>query len=145
MPWSKTYEWNTVMEREFLTMKFCPKQQLLWNEWRGSTPSLQLREAMIYACNFILENGVELILADYTKMCAPNLEDQVWIANHTARLLQHSKLKRVANILAKDLFQQLAIESIYEKASAVDLPCESRDFIAKEDAMEWLYEEKHKA
>jgi hypothetical protein len=71
-------------------------------------------------------------------MAAPTMEDQVWVANHSADLLQYSKLRRVANLMAQDLFQQIAIETIYDIASEAPLPCTSRDFVVKEDALEWL-------
>ncbi|CAM3734327.1 hypothetical protein POKO110462_17730 [Pontibacter korlensis] len=123
-------------------MSFAKQQKLLWNEWRGSILSEQLRENIFFACEFILANDVECMLADYVKMHAPSLSDQVWIATHSAELLQHRKLVRVANLLAQDVFQQKAIETIHEKASTVPLPCETREFLSMQEAMEWLLKEK---
>lgn len=132
----------TVWEKEYVTIRHSSDQKLIWNEWRGFIPSEPLRESMLKACEFIMDNEVELILADYSRLCSPSMEDQVWIANHTAEILRHSKLKRVANLMAQDLFQQIAIESIYEIASkATPLPCESRDFMNKEEALDWLLTE----
>ncbi|WP_460921232.1 hypothetical protein [Pontibacter brevis] len=67
------------------------------------------------------------------------MEDQVWIAVYSAELLQHSKLRKVANLMAQDIFQQLAIERIYEKASELPMPCETREFVSREEALEWLF------
>ncbi|MFD2512352.1 hypothetical protein ACFSRY_00620 [Pontibacter locisalis] len=128
-----------VLDKDYFTMRFSVGENFIWNEWKGAIPSKQLREAIIFSCEFILANNVELILADYTKMCSPTVEDQVWIANHSADLLQHSRLRKVANLMAQDLFQQLAIQNIYDKASEVPLPCESRDFVSKDAALEWLF------
>ncbi|WP_299757682.1 hypothetical protein [uncultured Pontibacter sp.] len=132
-------ELKAVLDKDFVTIRYSAEQKLIRNEWRGVIPSVELRAAMIYSCEFILANKVELILADFTLMCAPTLEDQVWIANHTAALLQHSNLKRVANLMAQDLFQQIAVQAIYDMASEIPLPCESRDFVTEEDALEWLF------
>ncbi|WP_299824722.1 hypothetical protein [uncultured Pontibacter sp.] len=134
----KTLELITVWEKEYVRIQHSPDEKLIWNEWKGVIPSLKLREAITYACNFILEHDVELILADYRNMCSPTFEDQVWIAKNSAEVLQHSKLRRVANLLAQDIFQQIAIESIYETASKVPLPCISKDFVYKNDALDWL-------
>ncbi|PRY09990.1 hypothetical protein CLV24_11658 [Pontibacter ummariensis] len=131
-------EFIKVFETDYLTLRYSAKEKLIWNEWRGDIPSPQLREAMLYASNFILEQNIELILADFTCMCAPTMQDQVWIAKHTAELLQHSRLRRVANLLAQDIFRQRAIENIYEKASQTPMPCETRDFVSEEDALIWL-------
>jgi hypothetical protein len=134
----KTLEFTSVLEKEYVTIRHSQDDKLMWNEWRGFIPSDILRGAMIFSCEFILEMEVELILADFTTFSAPTLEDQVWIATHTAELLQHSKLRRVANILAKDIFQQIAIETIYEIASETPMPCETQEFISKEEALVWL-------
>ncbi|MBC5773709.1 hypothetical protein H8S95_06515 [Pontibacter sp. KCTC 32443] len=136
---AKSIALEKVWEKEYVTIRHNPEENFIWNEWRGVIPSKELREAMIYACNFILDNQVELILADYTRMAAPTMDDQVWIANHTAELLQHSKLRRVANLMAPDIVQQVAIKSIYDIASEFSLPCESKDFDDKLEALEWLF------
>lgn len=132
--------YTKALEKEFVTISYSQERHFIWNEWRGEIPSHELREAILFSCHFILDNGVEFILADYTLMIAPSLDDQIWIANHSAELLRHSKLKRVANVLASDIFQQVAIETIYDIASEVPLPCESRHFVSQEDALQWLFE-----
>ncbi|WP_281163486.1 hypothetical protein [Pontibacter roseus] len=43
--------------------------------------------------------------------------------------------------MAQDLFQQIAIQTIYEIASKLSMPCESRDFVSREEALEWLFSE----
>ncbi|WP_147294223.1 hypothetical protein [Pontibacter diazotrophicus] len=131
-------EFLIAVDKEYLTIRYHREEKLIWNQWRGAIPSPQLREAMISACHFILVNDVELILADFTRMCAPTVEDQVWLGKHSAELLQHSTLRKVAILTAQDIFQQMAIERMYEKASERPMPCESRPFISKADAMEWL-------
>ncbi len=135
----RTLELIIALENDYVTIRHSPEEKLICNEWKGVIPSPELRKAMMFACEFILDNDVELILADYTAMCAPTFDDQVWIANHSAELLQHSKLRRVANLMAQDIFQQLAIESIYEIASETPMPCETRDFVSKDEALEWLF------
>lgn len=134
----KKLKYRTILKRDHVTIRYCPDKKLIWNEWKGVIPSHKLRDSIIYACQYIIENDIELILADYTSMAAPTMEDQVWVANHSAELLQYSKLKRVGNLMAQDLFQQIAIGNIYDIASEVPLPCVSRDFVVKEDALEWL-------
>ncbi|GAB3529958.1 hypothetical protein GCM10027443_09900 [Pontibacter brevis] len=61
----------TAFDREYVTIRHSPEEKFIWNEWRSAIPRPQLREAIMFACNFILDNHVELILADYARMCAP--------------------------------------------------------------------------
>ena len=128
-----------ALQREYVTIRHNEPEKFIWNEWRNTIPSPQLRESILFSCEYILAHDVELILADFSQMHAPSLQDQVWIANRSAQLLQYSKLRRVANILSRDVFQQIAIEHIYALASNVPMPCETRDFVSKEEAMEWLF------
>lgn len=136
----KALELDLLINQEYLTVRVCEEEKFQWNTWKGSLPSQQLRSAMLQACHIILEYNIEYILADFTRMAAPTLEDQLWIANHTGAILSNSKLKRVANLMAQDIFQQVAIETIYDKASLIPQPCESQDFISMEDALNWLFE-----
>lgn len=133
----KTKDFITVLREEHLTMRYYPQDSLLCNEWRGVIPSGDLRNYILLACHFVVDNHVEFILADYSRMSAPSFDDQVWVANHSADLLRHSRLRLVANVLANDLLQQLAIGTIYDLASA-STRFESRDFVHKDDALKWL-------
>lgn len=44
--------------------------------------------------------------------------------------------------MAQDIFQQMAIEKIYQKAYEQSFPGESRSFVSEDDAIEWLFEGK---
>ncbi|MCX2741520.1 hypothetical protein [Pontibacter anaerobius] len=133
-----TLEFTTILDTKYLTIRHCPEEKLLWNEWRGVIPSQQLRQAIIYDCNFILENDVELLLADYLNLSAPVVEDQVWVARHSAPLLRKSRLRKVANLLAQNIFQQLAVENFYEKEAVLPRNCVRREFVSNNDALVWL-------
>lgn len=128
----------TTWSEDHVKLFYDPVRSLAIAEWRGAIPSAQLREATLYTCDFVLSKGIELLLYDYTLLFAPNLDDQVWIANHSAELLQHSRVKKIANLMAQDLFQQIPLEGVNDTFSDISLHCESRDFLSKEEALEWL-------
>ncbi|MER2999177.1 hypothetical protein [Pontibacter populi] len=130
---------ETVLQNDYVTIRYSSEDKLIWNEWRGTIPTADLKEAMLFACNFIVANNIALILADYTHLSPPTREDQVWIAKTTSKILQHSNLRRVANINGHDLFQQLAIDTIHQIAAQTPMPCETRDFLSKAEAKEWLF------
>ena len=130
---------NRVLANNYVTIRHSPADKLIWNEWRGTIPSSDLKEAMLIACNLIVVNNIELILADYTQFSPPTREDQVWIAKTASNILQHSNLRRVANINGHDIFQQLAIDTIHQIAAQTPMPCETRDFLSKAEAKEWLF------
>ena len=132
-------EWTVVWEKEYVTIRYNPQQKLVWSEWRGVIPGMELREAMVYNFEFIIANDVEYLIEDYSCMSAPSMDDQVWISNHTAVLLHHSKLRRVANLMAQDLFQQIGMEYHHETTAKITVLCESRDFVTKDEALEWLF------
>ncbi|MBB6612683.1 hypothetical protein H7F15_16695 [Pontibacter sp. Tf4] len=134
---TKTFE--KVLDSEYVTIRHCPDERLLWNEWKGAIPSGKLRAAVRFASEYVAANNIELILADFSRMHAPSREDQVWIARTGARILQHSKLRKVANLTSSDIFGQIALETIYDIAAETPLPCEVRNFISEQSAAEWLY------
>lgn len=138
----KPLELTEAFTNEYVTIWYSADENFILNEWRGVIPSATLRDAVLLACEFVLDNDIELILSDYSRMSIPMLDDQVWISNHFAELLHHSKLRKVANLMAQDLFQQVAIPTIFYPASEAHLHCESRDFETKEEALEWLFLEK---
>ena len=138
----RTLELKEAFTNEYVTIRYSAEENFIWNEWRGVIPSRVLREAVLLTCEFVLANKIAFILSDYSRMSAPLLDDQVWISNHFSDLLHHSRLRKVANLMAQDLFQQVAIQTIYDMASEVPLHCESRDFVSKEEALEWLFLEK---
>lgn len=131
-----------VLANKYVTIRHSPVDKLIWNEWKGTIPSADLKEAMLFACNFIVANNIELILADYTHLSPPTREDQVWVAKETSKILKNSNLRRVANINGHDIFQQLAIDTIHQIAAQTPMPCETRDFLSKAEAKEWLFADK---
>ena len=128
-----------VLATNYVTIRHSPEHKLIWNEWKGTIPSAQLKEAMLFVSNFIVANNIALILADYTHLSPPTREDQVWIARTTSTILQHSNLRRVASINGHDIFQQLALDTIHEIAAQAPVPCMSCDFLSKAEAKEWLF------
>ncbi|MDX5443061.1 MAG: hypothetical protein LPJ89_04675 [Hymenobacteraceae bacterium] len=134
----KTLELVTTWDKEHVKLCFDSDKKIVVAEWKGAIPSKQLRDATVQTCDFVLEHDVELLLNDYTLLLIPNLEDQVWVANHAAELLQHSKIRKIANLMAQDLFQQIPLEGVNDSFSNVPLHSESRDFLSADEALQWL-------
>ncbi|MEJ8803827.1 hypothetical protein [Pontibacter sp. H249] len=44
----------------------------------------------------------------------------------------------MANIIGYDLYEQIAIDSIYEMTAVQSMPYSTKEFIAKEEALNWL-------
>ncbi|WP_276499696.1 hypothetical protein [Pontibacter litorisediminis] len=128
----------TALQEQHLTLRYYPTEKLLCSEWRGVVPSEVLRQGTIYVCQYVLDYNIERILADYSRLVAPSLEDQLWIANRSEHLLRQSKVSRVASVLAPEFFQPPGGRSSSCTVSAVGLSFELHDFGLKADALHWL-------
>ncbi|PTX14943.1 hypothetical protein C8N40_10941 [Pontibacter mucosus] len=131
-------QYQTALQEQHFSLRYYVDDKLVCTEWRGVVPCDTLRQYSLYVCQFILDNNAELVLADYSRMIVPCLEDQVWIANRTEKILRQSRLTRIASVLAPELFQPLGGRSTPEFAAQLHLPCELRDFAHKNDALNWL-------
>jgi hypothetical protein len=128
-----------LLKKDHVTICESEKLKLLFIECIGVVPCQELRDTISFSCDFILKNSIELLLVDYSRMNAPNIEDQTWIANHLVEHLKESKLRKIANLISPDFFHQQAIKNIYNKTSDEVLNnVVSKDFIAHEDALVWL-------
>ncbi|OKL39597.1 hypothetical protein [Pontibacter flavimaris] len=128
----------TALHEQHLTMRYYDADKLLFNEWRGVVPSEVLKLYTLTVCHFVVDYEVAYVLADYSRMTAPSLVDQLWVINHSENLLRHSVLLRVATVLSPELFQPLEEPATNPPAIGLKLPCDMRDFPLKEEALHWL-------
>ncbi len=122
-------------------MRLYPEMKFLYVEWQGVISSEELRSVFIKNCALVIEHGVEVAVADFSRLSIPLLADQLWIANHAKEQLKCSKLTRIANIMAPELLQQLSIDTLNGSSSDGLPPCVTRDFMLEEDALSWLFPE----
>lgn len=131
-------QYHTALQEQHFSLRYYADDKLVCSEWRGVVPCDTLRQYSLYVCQFILDNNVELVLADYSRMIVPCLEDQVWVANRTEKLLRQSNVSRIASVLAPELFQPLGGRSSTDITIQLRLPFDLRDFTQKNDALNWL-------
>ena len=133
-----TRQYHTALQEQHFSLRYYADDKLVCSEWRGVVPCDTLRQYSLYVCQFIIDNNIGLVLADYSRMIVPTLEDQVWVANRTEKMLRQSSVSRIASVLAPELFQPLGGRSSTDVSTQLRLPCELRDFVHKNDALSWL-------
>lgn len=132
-------EMAVMHQSDFMTVSYCETNKLMCGKWVGNISSDILRKEMLFTCEFILENKVELILTDYSYLHPPTVSDQAWIAETTTKKLVNSTIRRIASIQSVDLIQQQVMDSIVEKSRQIEEhPWEYKTFISPKTAVYWL-------
>ncbi|QCR21335.1 hypothetical protein [Pontibacter sp. SGAir0037] len=108
-------------------------------EWLRLPNSEEYRTGMSLICEEILTNTVWYVLVDVRKLGMPNVADQVWSTGLVKNALYRSEVKRIATIMAGDIFQQNMIQKMsVQTRREYNLPYDSEFFLTESEAMEWL-------
>lgn len=124
-------------ETDAMRVSYDKEQQLAVGEWKGFVRSKEFRKTALDSLDFVQENNITRWLADRRNMKAIRQKDQEWtIEEFIPRLLQ-SPLRRLANVVSKDIFNKMAIENILQRSNNLgDIAL--KEFESVEEAMEWL-------
>lgn len=106
-------------------------------EWRGALNSTEFREAFWKCIELTNEKKLENWLGDNRKMKAISEQDQEWTFQVATPLLLRSTLRKMATVVSEDIFNQMAVTTMFDRAAPV-LTFENQYFKEFEKALEWL-------
>lgn len=124
-------------ENDVIRVSYDPDFSLGVGEWKGFASSDEIRQIALRSLEFVNEKGITRWLADRRNMKAIRQQDQQWTAEVFIPKLLESSLRRMATIVSKDIFNQMAIEQIIRRSGGLG-SIALRDFENYKDAMEWL-------
>ncbi|MBC5775713.1 hypothetical protein H8S95_16665 [Pontibacter sp. KCTC 32443] len=124
-------------ETDAMRVSYDEELQLGVGEWKGFLRSEELRKAGLDSLDFVNKHNITRWLADRRKMKAIRQQDQQWTIDEFVPKLMQSPVRRIANLVSEDLFNKMAIESMYQRSGGLG-SIAFRDFDRLEDAMEWL-------
>lgn len=120
-----------------LTLSYDRELKMGFAVWVGFLSSRDFREATTNCIELIQQENLTRWLADNREMKAIRQADQQWFVETILPVLRQSSLKRMATLVSDDIFNQMAIDHIYEEAGNID-HIEMRDFNDDVKAMTWL-------
>jgi hypothetical protein len=126
---------------EYLTLYYNRKSQTARAVWNGFLSGDVLRNA-VQPCIQLLETEQPINwLADNRKMKAIRKNDQEWIQTYMIPKIVASPLRKMATLISEDIFNQMAVESLYVKANNI-IHFDHQYFNKEEAALAWLKETK---
>lgn len=124
-------------ETDAMRVTYDKEQQLAVGTWKGFVTSKELRKTALDSLDFVNEHQVTRWLSDRRNMKAIRQKDQQWTIDEFVPRLLQSPLRRLANVVSKDIFNQMAMESIVQRSGNLG-EITLKEFENIEDAMEWL-------
>jgi hypothetical protein len=124
-------------KKPHLTIYHDEDRSLGKSEWNGFVSGEAFRESAMACVGLIKEKQVRYWVADDRNMKAIRLKDQEWSNEVLMPALANSGLRKMALIVSRDRFNQLAVDSIIEKAGD-SLTFEIKYFNEPKTAENWL-------
>jgi hypothetical protein len=131
-------------QEDYLTIFLDEDNSLAKAVWQGFLSSQELRHRS-QVCLELIENlGLRNWLADNRKMKAIRKQDQEWLLQEMAPKLGRSSLRRMATLVSEDIFNQMAVESMYQKANGL-FRFDHQYFKDEISALLWLKQSQYHA
>ena len=103
-------------QENYLTIFLNEDNSLAKAVWQGFLSSQELRHGVQVCLKLIESHNLRNWLADNRKMKAIRKQDQEWFIQVIAPKMGRSALRRMATLVSEDIFNQMAVESLYQKA-----------------------------
>lgn len=104
-------------QKPHLTVFYDEARSLGKSEWNGFVSGEDFRESSLACLKLIKEKNVRFWVADDRYMKAIRLKDQEWANTVLIPQFLLTNLQKMALIVSKDRFNQLAVDSMIDKAS----------------------------
>lgn len=121
-----------------LLVKYNPGSKYLESTFQRPVTNHEYRQCIRFIGLCIAILRVEYILADFTKMGNPTLEDQQNSEDFLNKALKKTTLIRSARVLAGDASQQQVYDAVVQGSPV--LPFQVQAFTSPEVAREWIFQ-----
>ena len=122
---------------ENLELIYDSDHDLIEAVWNGFISGDVLKSAVLTCIQLLEEKKPKNWLADNRKLKALRMKDQEWLAENLVPKLADSSIKKMATLISEDIFNQMAIENLYTKASET-VKFEHKYFKSLAEARSWL-------
>ena len=126
-----------VFNEDYLKVYYNEDLKLARAVWTGFISGNVFREAILFCQAFMEEHDIFYWLADNRKLNAIRNSDQEWFLKEIGPRMAQSSLKKMATIVAEDIFNQMAVDNLFVKGNEF-IKFDNHYFKAEEDALAWL-------
>ncbi|WP_205503327.1 hypothetical protein [Rufibacter psychrotolerans] len=126
---------------DIITISYEEDLQLVRTKWLGFAGTQEYREILGLYLQLAKERTVTRWIGDNTNARAIRPADQEWTAKEWApRFSQESDLKKMAVLVATDIFNKMAVENMFLKGSGL-IKFDTHFFDNEADALAWVMED----
>ncbi|CAN5919829.1 hypothetical protein BH24BAC1_BH24BAC1_25280 [soil metagenome] len=104
-------------QKPHLTIYYDEARSLGKSEWNGFVSGEEYRESSLACLKLMKEKQVRFWVADDRNMRAIRLKDQEWTNTVLIPKILLTNLEKMALIVSNDMFNQIAVDSMIDKAS----------------------------
>ena len=121
----------------YLTLYYHAAESLGHPVWNGFASGEEHRNSVWECVKLIQEKKPRFWLTDNRKMKAVRKADQEWFAQEIISIMANSSLRKFAVLMAEDIFNQMAVENIYQHTTRIN-NFEMKFFDNEATALAWL-------
>jgi hypothetical protein len=127
-------------KNDIITIHYAEDRQLVYTEWHDFAKSEEYRSILNTYLQLVQEKPVRFWIGNNTKAKAIRPADQEWTAKEWAlQFAKAGQLRKMAVVVAEDLFNKMAVENMFIKAAGV-IPFDTKYFRTVPDAEAWVLE-----
>ncbi|GAB3201373.1 hypothetical protein ABID22_004048 [Pontibacter aydingkolensis] len=129
---------KTMYHSDFYTIEVDVEGNLLQSKWHRPVTEQEVKTGGTKLYEVLRDTKVEHAVADAQNVGAipPTAKD--WLSSTFYELLSQTSLKRLARVLPKSVFHQIALESVVTRAEALGVTqFEVKNFGNEQDAFAW--------
>lgn len=126
---------------DYLCLYYDKSRHTIRAVWNGFLSGETLQNAVQQCLRLIEEEQPLNWLADNRKMKAIRQKDQEWLESVLIPKLMASRLRKMATLISEDIFNQMAVENLHNRANNL-VKFDHQYFKDEKAATQWL-EEKY--
>jgi hypothetical protein len=128
---------TVYFESEHVTLYSDPVRRMGRAVWNGFMSGEVFRSNVNTSLLLLEDKNPVIWLADNRKMKAIRQKDQEWFEKEVLPRLGASSLRKMATLISKDIFNQMAIENIFTRGDKL-IRFDHQFFKDEQEALEWL-------
>lgn len=133
---------KTLTNNQLCTINLDETRKCLYHHWKRTTENAswnEMRESFMLFLQGIAQNRPKYVIVDERDNCHPfTPEEQRWIDENSPKVLGSAQVERMAIIISKNGFVELAAETVMDGHNAKQI-LNNRFFPTIEGAEKWMF------
>jgi hypothetical protein len=126
-------------ESDFYRIEVDTAKNLIQSKWLRNVTEQELLEGGTKLYEALRDTKVERVVAEAQNIGTLSSSAKEWLSTSFYELLSQTPLKRIARVMPRSVFHQVALESVVTRAEALGITkFEVKNFSSPQDALDWV-------